>query len=483
MRGLTRGLASAQIACDEASPRRQRDGAFWEPEVEGASSRRRLTPSRGNHRRPQDQPVGRLRRPSGGWRGPVGRPAVADREAPRSEDDDLVGSQPIAIRSPPTSEGTRDNQRMADVFLSYTMRDAQVAQRLAHALRQAGISVFWDRDSTAPGETIHDALAKALSEARAFVFLHPVEVGSSGFLQLETDAALSRSKSGGLLVLPVLLPGREPTGDIGTFRYIRLKSSEDLGPVVEVVAKALDSKGVPASTPGRYMSFLSALLRTDLAQAPQAASLVLDEISSTAEGRPEDLEVLRAALDWGEHNLRPDHPAVRSSRYQLSHLLQLVGRYEESAALSGDVLASSDNPFDRLSAGINLGNALAALGDLGAAEGRYREVLFLADQLGNRSAEGAAFVALASVALRRGDLELARSQFQKAVDVTSQTGDTSARVSALVGLSNVQNASGDHGSALSSATEALRLGQSTLGRDDALTVQAADAVHEAEANQ
>lgn len=377
-----------------------------------------------------------------------------------------------------------NTQPMADVFLSYTMRDVKIAKQLTIALREHGISVFWAHDSMQAGESIHETLTRALADARAFVMLHPGEVGSSEFLKMETEAALSRGKSGGLLVIPVLLPGREPVGDIGNFRYVRVDSSENLAPLVQIVATALAIRPKePESMSALYLRFLSNLLRTDLAQAPQAASLVLDEISSTATAQADELQILTAALAWGTQQFGQNHPSVRSSRYQLSRLLAAAGRYQESAALGSQVLETSDDPSDRLAAGINLGNSYAAEGDLDLADRHYLQVLTLAREIGSGSGQSAALVALGSTAQRRGHLTIAQSRFEDALGLTTQFGDPSARISALVGLSNVQRSLGDPLSAMASATQALHLAQRTLDHEDPLIVQAATALRAAEDEQ
>lgn len=373
---------------------------------------------------------------------------------------------------------------MPEVFLSYTARDRDLAQRLVQALETSGVSVFWAHRDVQFGDPSQDSLSRALSEARIFVFLHPGQMGSSEYLRMETQAALTRSKTDGLLVLPILPPGRVPVEDIGHFRYVHLNSLEDLEPVVQEILKALRSKsGVPASTPGIYLSFISALLRTDLVRAPQAASLVLDWISSTAEAQPEDMAVMAEALDWGLAHLGPDHPAVRSCRHQLAVLLRAQGRFSEAAALGQEMLAQAANPADRLTATVNFASVVAAQNDLAGARDAYIEALQLAERLNNDPARGAVLVALGSLAEKEGDMSEAIRWYQEALGLTHNSADPSTRVSALLGLSSALVATHEPIQALISAEQGFALAQSTLGVNAELTSIAADHVAAAKAIQ
>ena len=367
--------------------------------------------------------------------------------------------------------------RMADVFLSYTSRDSRAAALLAAQLRAAGISVFWDRDIRI-GQSIEDVTSAAIAQAKAYILLHPGRSGSSDFIHRETQAAIARSASDGLPVLPVLLPGREPDGDVGRFRYVRVASDEDFGPVVEITRKTLDMAGHSSpSDAGLRLSFLSSLLYTDLSHAPQAAAVVLDEIAQTVGGSSEEatrqLDILREAAKWGEAHLGPRHPSVTSLKYRLTEALLRAGLYDESLALSEQALSMSDETGDQVQASLNLANALLESGRLDDAHRRYEDSLNLARRTGSESAAAIALVALGTVAQMQGDLSSALSFFTEAVRATSRLALPSARASALIGMCELTQGSDDTEQRRRYVAEALWLARTTLAGDDALAQRAA----------
>lgn len=311
---------------------------------------------------------------------------------------------------------------MADVFLSYTRRDSAVAARLAEQLRLGGVSVF-DAQSITAGENFAQALSTAIAQARAFVLLVP-ESETSEWVEKETQAAVARSASDGLPVLPVLLPGRQSAGDVLRFRYLQVGTERDFSQVVDVVASVLRSAPYASlSAAGLRLSFLSSLLDSDLNRAPHAAALVLEEISQTVGGDVEDFErqlaVLRHATEWGERNLGPSHPSMASLRYRLVEVLGRSGRHEESIELRRRALELSVTPEERVELGLGLANQLVAYGLLEEATVYYGQSLELALASGSDSAAAAALVGLGTAARAMGDLNGARTYFERAVDLTS----------------------------------------------------------------
>lgn len=370
---------------------------------------------------------------------------------------------------------------MADVFLSYSLRDAHVAARLANELRLAGLNVLWDRGDIRIGAPIAESLRKHITESTAFVLLVPEDAAPSDPLRREIETALVRSATGDLLLLPVLLPGRKPAGNMARFRYIRVESEWDFSPVARVVSTAVRSKSVvPAQAEAESrVSFLSTLLRTDLARAPMAASLVLDEISQSV-GSDKDagfqqLHVLREALEWGRAQLGDHHPSVTLLMYRLADVLLELGDYAESADLSRYVLGTTANPKDTLAASFNLGNALVAMGRDSEAEQYYQAALDVARKFSTDSAAGTALVALGTIARRRGNRADAQALFEEAVHVTTSLAYPSARVNALIGLCEIFNETGDVGRGRPYAEEALWLARTALSGDHDLELRAAAA--------
>lgn len=365
---------------------------------------------------------------------------------------------------------------VADVFLSYSQSDARAAGRLAEQLRRAGVTVFWDLDM-AVGSSIERSISRAIAQAKIFVLLHPGHVSPSSFLERETQAALMRSASAGLPVLPVMLPGREPVGEVGAYRYVRVRSEADFGPVIKVVLDLLrDARPKKSrSVVAQRLSFLSALLHTDLAQAPQAAAVVLDEIAQTVGGGSQyvvrQLDLLRDATTWAEMHLGPEHPSAVSLRFRLLQALLRSNLNDESLAMSLSSLDAHTAPIDRLEASLNLGHALLANGHHDEAEQLYEQALELARDTDSLSAEATSLVALGTMARMRGDLARAGSLYARAVALTSGSSQPTARVEALIGLCEVTAESGESENLIRYAKEALWLSE-TIG-DDALARRAA----------
>jgi tetratricopeptide (TPR) repeat protein len=365
---------------------------------------------------------------------------------------------------------------MSDVFLSYTLRDSTVAARLAEQLMLAGVSVF-EVENFRAGDDFYETLSAAIAQARAFVLLVP-ESGTSEWVQKELKVALARSASDGLLVLPVLLPGREPAGDVLRFRYIEVDAEHDFKDVVDVVGSTLRSAEHALPSPaGLRLSFLSSLLDTDLTSAPHAAALVLEEISQTVGGGTEEFErqlaVLRQATEWGESYLGPSHPSVAPLRHRLADVLGKSGRHQESIELRRRSLQVSASSGERVELGLGLANQLLAAGLLDEAAQHYQQSLELASASSSDSPTAASLVGLGMVARLHGDLNRARRYLEQAVHLTTRLAEPSARTSALVGLCEVLNELGDTEGSRRYGEEALWLSRTTLAGDDALALRAA----------
>ena len=96
-----------------------------------------------------------------------------------------------------------------DIFLSYSSADRDVVRNVARRLREAGVKVWFDKDSLSPGSGWQDELATQLMDSRACaVFVGPDEI--VGWKRYEMEVALNRSvRDRDFHVFPVLLPGIE----------------------------------------------------------------------------------------------------------------------------------------------------------------------------------------------------------------------------------------------------------------------------------
>jgi hypothetical protein len=57
---------------------------------------------------------------------------------------------------------------MADIFISYSKLDRDLALKLSASLESEGWSVWWDK-SLAPGDTFRDEIMKQLASTRAVI--------------------------------------------------------------------------------------------------------------------------------------------------------------------------------------------------------------------------------------------------------------------------------------------------------------------------
>jgi len=95
---------------------------------------------------------------------------------------------------------------LADVFISYSRRDAEAVQTLVQGLEHKGKSVWIDSDGIGDGEVFPEAIRAAIAGSDAFLFVITPDAVASRFCEIEVDYALSLNKR----LVPVL---REPVPD------------------------------------------------------------------------------------------------------------------------------------------------------------------------------------------------------------------------------------------------------------------------------
>lgn len=103
----------------------------------------------------------------------------------------------------------------ADIFLSYNRADTEAVAALRTLIRARGLGTFFDRDQLVAGLPWPEALEQALRKAGAVaVFIGPAGLGlwqkREMAFALDRQAAAER-EGRAFAVVPVLLPGAEPT--------------------------------------------------------------------------------------------------------------------------------------------------------------------------------------------------------------------------------------------------------------------------------
>lgn len=81
---------------------------------------------------------------------------------------------------------------MAHVFLSYVRDDQQLVDRLADELRQAGVSVWLDRDQIKPGQRWQHTIRQAIENGAYFIacFSRQYEMRSRSYMNEELTLAI-----------------------------------------------------------------------------------------------------------------------------------------------------------------------------------------------------------------------------------------------------------------------------------------------------
>jgi hypothetical protein len=99
-----------------------------------------------------------------------------------------------------------------DVFLSHNSKDKAAVEKIARQLLKVGIRPWLDKWNLAPGDTVMDALEKAIKDTTCGVLCFgPADTGKWHIM--EVRAYVERWASGTARMIPVILPGvSEPPG-------------------------------------------------------------------------------------------------------------------------------------------------------------------------------------------------------------------------------------------------------------------------------
>jgi YVTN family beta-propeller protein len=129
---------------------------------------------------------------------------------------------------------------LADVFLSYSRRDGEFAQRLTSALQERGKAVWFDVEGIRDAEVFPEALRRAIEASDGFVFvISPDSVRSSFCVEEAEDAARLNKRIVPLALRPVR-DGEVPEG-VRVRNWISAGAEWDFETTVSRVVKALDT--------------------------------------------------------------------------------------------------------------------------------------------------------------------------------------------------------------------------------------------------
>jgi TIR domain len=96
---------------------------------------------------------------------------------------------------------------MSDIFISYKREEQPIARKLADALENEGLSVWWDPKLRA-GEHFDDVIEKALNEAKCVIVMWSERSLQSRYIRDEAMYALDRNKLVPVAIENVTLPFR-----------------------------------------------------------------------------------------------------------------------------------------------------------------------------------------------------------------------------------------------------------------------------------
>jgi hypothetical protein len=186
---------------------------------------------------------------------PLRKPASAPVQLPSHAPSPVV-SKPMAS-SKPTSSQTPMLQAW-DVFMSHASPDKPYVRGLVKALREAGVTVWYDDDSVAWGEPLRQAIKNGLKNSTyGIVVLSKAYLADRKWTEHEFDALFAREKLNSFIILPVWhgvtrneIEAYDPAlAD----RKGSISNSDDYGEIVSNVLKLL-GRDVTETTPSASTS-------------------------------------------------------------------------------------------------------------------------------------------------------------------------------------------------------------------------------------
>jgi len=163
---------------------------------------------------------------------------------------------------------------MSTVFISYSNKDREFVERLAHDLDVHGIHVFYDQ-RIAPGESWAASLSKAIESAQyILVVLSPNSIDSAWVAQ-ETNIGLAREVDGKAQVIPLLLEQCQVPTPLAGKTYASFDRDYDAG--LSRVLAVLQERSTEVFTEGVKSAQEGERIKSEVAQfkatTPSASSL------------------------------------------------------------------------------------------------------------------------------------------------------------------------------------------------------------------
>lgn len=113
-----------------------------------------------------------------------------------------------------------------DIFISYSRKDINIADRICEALNRQGISYFIDRKGIGGGQEFPAVLSEAILNCRIMLFLASENSYASKFTNKEITFAFNEKPSGS--ILPYIIDGSQlPPAQRFTFSDINIRTIDE----------------------------------------------------------------------------------------------------------------------------------------------------------------------------------------------------------------------------------------------------------------
>jgi nucleoside 2-deoxyribosyltransferase len=127
------------------------------------------------------------------------------------------------------------------IFLSHSQRDAALAQKIAHGLRDEGLQVWLPEEELLPGDNWAEGISRALDQCDSMIALLTPNATQSSNVQWEMGYALG-NKAYKKRVIPIVV-GDEAESllpwILERFQVVRIKNAGDAGKAVHEIAGQL----------------------------------------------------------------------------------------------------------------------------------------------------------------------------------------------------------------------------------------------------
>lgn len=141
---------------------------------------------------------------------------------------------------------------MARVFISYASADVELARRIAEALSERGIQVWYDQWLLKPGDNLIQRIGDGIRDADALLVLVSEDFGNSKWAQHELSTwLLSEAGQDRKVILPVRVRGASMPFDLQTRVYFDLTddSPASLARLIESIANRVQEGILETAAP------------------------------------------------------------------------------------------------------------------------------------------------------------------------------------------------------------------------------------------